>query len=309
MRRQTSQIIANITLEILTSTLGVSAKNGFPTISGNDFQLLVRSRDLGLLLNLLKISSESSYEFLQTLQAEIYSEDSPLLPEWKSIAHQLNLNLDLLTQLVFPSLLPSAHRVPQVNKQQEHLILDMKASLLGNLGGTSSLPSPLCLSLLFFLSFPALGDLYLAINQETESIRLFRESLSIYQRLKVLKDQAGLGGGGGDKRALLSIQASLARALCSGPDSDEGMELFRVTIAEEAAHVGPFHHNLLTKYYNAGICAAAKGLIVEAIEDLNRCLKTCESNPHVPKDSTCSKAQGYLHDLHKRRRFAPAGDL
>ena len=154
-----------------------------------------------------------------------------------------------------------------------------------------------------------LGDLYLVINQETESIRLFRESLSIYKRLKVLKDQAGLGGGGGDKRALLSIQASLARALCSGPDSDEAMELFRVTIAEEAAHVGPFHHNLLTKYYNAGVCAAGKGLIVEAIEYMNRCLKTCESNPHIPKDGTCSRVQGHLNDLQRRRRFAPVEDL
>jgi hypothetical protein len=154
-----------------------------------------------------------------------------------------------------------------------------------------------------------LGDLYLAINQETESIRLFRESLSIYQRLKVLKDQAGLGGGGGDKRALLSIQSSLARALCSGPDTDEGMELFRVTIAEEAAHVGPFHHNLLIKYFNAGVCAAAKGLIVEAIENMNSCLKTCEANPHIPKDGTCGRAQGYLSDLQRRRRFAPTEDL
>lgn len=109
MRRQTSQVIANIALDTLTSILGVSAKNGFPTISGNDFQILARSRDLGLLLNLLKISSESSYEFLQTLQAEIFSEDSPFLPEWKSIANQLNLNLDLLSQLVSLSFLPFSY--------------------------------------------------------------------------------------------------------------------------------------------------------------------------------------------------------
>lgn len=173
----------------------------------------------------------------------------------------------------------------------------MQGSLLGNLGE------------LFILATdcsPSLGDLYLNIDRGEESIKLFRESLSIYKRMKTLKDEAGLGGGGGDKRALLGIQSSLARALCSGSNTDEAMELFRATISEESHHVGAYHHNLLTKYFNAGICAASKGLIVEALEYMNNCLKTCESNPHIPNDNTCRNAQRTIEELHRRRRFAPS---
>jgi hypothetical protein len=177
----------------------------------------------------------------------------------------------------------------------------MKASMLGNLG--PSLPS------LHRPASPHLppdsGDLYFAINQNSQAIKIFRDSLSIYKQLKALKDDSGLGGGGGDKRAMLSIQSSLALALCTGPNSDEGMALFKTTLAEEAAHVGPHHHNLLTKYYNAGICASMKGLIVDAIELMNRCIETCERNPHLPSDSTCERAQGSLDDLRRRRRLAP----
>jgi hypothetical protein len=112
MRRQTSQTIANITLEMLTSLLNIptptAAQHGFPaSLSPKDLQILLRSGELGLLLNLLKISSESTYELLQTLQAEIYAEDSPHFAEWKEIAEQLNFNLDLLSQLVI-SPLPSS---------------------------------------------------------------------------------------------------------------------------------------------------------------------------------------------------------
>lgn len=171
----------------------------------------------------------------------------------------------------------------------------MQASLLGNLGYVISNSSLLTL----------VGDLYLNINKEEDSIKLFRDSLAIYNRLKVLKDEAGLGGGGGDKRALLAIQSSLARALCSGSNIDEGMDLFRATISEESHHVGPFHHNLMIKYFNAGICAASKGLIVEAQEYMNNCIKTCDLNPHIPKDSTCRNAKRTLEELQRRRRFAP----
>ncbi len=158
----------------------------------------------------------------------------------------------------------------------------MKASLLGNL-----------------------GDIYSSINRLEEGVKFFRESLLIYEQIRVLNEKMGIGGGGGDKRAMLSIQSSLARSLCAGTNSDEAMALFRSTISEESVHVGPFHHNLIQKYYNAGVCASMKGLIVEAMELFQKSIKSCEMNPHVPMVDTCNRARELLLDLQRRRRFAP----
>lgn len=99
MRKDTSQTIENITAEILSSILRLEYSKQ-PTISGKEYSRMMHHQDIGLLLNLLKISSESSYEYLQALQSGIFSEDSPLFPEWKLVANQLQYNLHLLSNLV-----------------------------------------------------------------------------------------------------------------------------------------------------------------------------------------------------------------
>jgi hypothetical protein len=102
LRRETSQTIARVTIDLLAFTLGRPPMETLPILQQKDLRLLMQNQDVALILNLLKISSESTYELLQTLQARITSETSPELPEWKTLADQLALNLDLLALLVRP---------------------------------------------------------------------------------------------------------------------------------------------------------------------------------------------------------------
>jgi hypothetical protein len=149
LRRVTSQLIARITADVLASALGLPPTDSLPSLKEMDLLPLMQHPDVGLVLNLLKISSESSYEIFQSLQSLITSEDSPELPEWTALSDQLSLNLDLLALMVTLSeLLPS---LPQVNKPQRHIILDMKASLLGNLGSSPLFPRILFTSSLLHL--------------------------------------------------------------------------------------------------------------------------------------------------------------
>lgn len=116
-------------------------------------------------------------------------------------------------------------------------------------------------------------------------------------------------GNTGDKRAMLAIQSSLARALCIHNASDDGVNLYRSTIQTEAKHVGKHHLNLFLKYFNAGICTSNKGYIVESISYFNDCIKICEIHSYFRDDNQsngiCQQCQNYLIELGKRRRFVP----
>jgi hypothetical protein len=57
-------------------------------------------QDKVLVLNLLKISSECSYELLQSIQPLVERMDSELFQEWKILSDQIMLNLNIMLQLV-----------------------------------------------------------------------------------------------------------------------------------------------------------------------------------------------------------------
>ena len=116
-------------------------------------------------------------------------------------------------------------------------------------------------------------------------------------------------GNTGDKRAMLAIQSSLARALCIYNNSDEGINLYRSTIQTEAKHVGKYHLNLFVKYYNAGICTSNKGYIVESLSYFNDCIQICENHFDFKDDQQyndiCTHSRSYITELGRRRRFVP----
>ena len=106
-----------------------------------DVMILYKHQDLVLLLNLLKLSCECSYELLQAVQSLVTDLDSDLFKEWKVISDKILFKLNLLHQLV--------------GRDQKSIILDMKASLLGNIGALffNHSFSFLFLTLIFFFKY------------------------------------------------------------------------------------------------------------------------------------------------------------
>jgi hypothetical protein len=125
----------------------------------------------------------------------------------------------------------------------------------------------------------------------------------LYDILRDLQDASAVGGGG-DKRAQLGIKAALAKALCMTSNKEEGMSLFRETIEIERAHVGPSHHNLVGKYYNAALCAVQMDLIREASAYVKSMAIVCDHNSHVPLVvETCAMLPGLRNQLDAKKRI------
>lgn len=125
VRRDVSQTIENIAMDTFKSIVQV---NNLDEISQKQLMLLYKHQDLGLLLNLFKLSCESSYELLHPIQSLVVTMDSDIFKEWKKISDEIIFKLNFLHKMV--------------GKSQQNIILDMKASLLGNIG-----------NFLLFLSF------------------------------------------------------------------------------------------------------------------------------------------------------------
>ncbi|CAE7831911.1 unnamed protein product, partial [Symbiodinium microadriaticum] len=159
-----------------------------------------------------------------------------------------------------------------IEASQVFIIMDMKASILGNIGEMMTY----------------LGELDVAVAT-------LRQSLHIYEQLASTSSTDLRGSG--DMRAKLGISSSLAKALCIQRKFEEGMGVFRDSIFEESRHVGEYHHNLAGKYTNAGICALQGGLYREARELMRKALTTVERNPHVSMQDTKDIAQSNLMRL------------
>lgn len=145
------------------------------------------------------------------------------------------------------------------------------------------------------------------IGELDSAVTMLQKSLAIYDRLAATSTDDMRGSG--DKRAMLGIMSSLAKALCMQEKYEEGMKVFRDCIAQESEHVGPYHHNLGQKYVNAGVCAIQGKFYVEARDLMKRVLKTSENNPHVGMSESVSiarhhllKLDAYFSDVEKSRR-------
>eukprot|EP01041_Mallomonas_annulata_P003385 gene3385-6715_t len=101
-------------------------------------------------------------------------------------------------------------------------------------------------------------------------------------------------GGGGDLRAEYQALELLAGALCATSSHKEGFTLFREVIRRESDHVGPLHHNLISKYVNAGICACELRRYREAKEYFEISLVVIDRHPHIDNKPSKLASSKYL---------------
>ena len=79
---------------------------------------------------------------------------------------------------------------------------------------------------------------------------------------------------------------------------DEGADLMQQAIELEGAHVGEWHHNLASKYANAGICLYEGGRLDEARAMLLKAMASLERNAHM-KDALTQVRETAMHYLQK----------
>ena len=97
------------------------------------------------------------------------------------------------------------------------------------------------------------GQLYLSENpvQLEQSIKYLSLSKELHE--EVLSKSIT------DRRSYLVTLSLLARAYCINRDFKNGVELFEKSIVLEIEHIGDYHHNLVPKLANGGICAMDSG--------------------------------------------------
>ena len=69
-------------------------------LSKSQFKAAVKQPDFVVLLNLMKISCESSYELLHALQANIESKESPFYIEWDALWKDIMYKINFLYFMV-----------------------------------------------------------------------------------------------------------------------------------------------------------------------------------------------------------------
>ena len=109
-----------------------------------------------------------------------------------------------------------------VHHSQRGLVLDMRASLLADIGQIES-----------------------ELGRFQSAIEYFQKAVKIYESLNLA---------GGDRRAEYLCLAALGTALCRAEMYEEGIYYLNTSIKKEIEHVGQHHYNLASKYFSAGVC-------------------------------------------------------
>lgn len=102
MRRKVSDTIADVTRSVLdhmSRDLKSDLKN--PTkLSKQKFVEFTKHPDFIVILNVMKLSCESSYELLHALQSNIESKESPYYEEWSQLWEEILFKIDFLLTTV-----------------------------------------------------------------------------------------------------------------------------------------------------------------------------------------------------------------
>jgi hypothetical protein len=128
MRKQTSDAISQVAKSVQTyvySATKISRQSAIDdplSLNKEEIGRLSTHKDIGLLLNLFKLSCESSFELLNALQSTFDKFGSEGYQAWRTLGD------DIMSMLKFLEMM--------IGSKQRHIIIDMKASLLGTQGQT-----------------------------------------------------------------------------------------------------------------------------------------------------------------------------
>ena len=239
---------------------------------------------------LLKISCEASYEYFQALSSidnsktltpsfhdALFDEEPTtkhLNPEY--LRHRENLHGDIITvrelRLSIATYIQKQLQklMEIVKKSQKHLVHDMQACLMSDI-----------------------GLIKLEQGWVEDAIDFFKRAISLHN---IIRNDASSSSSfdslppmGGDRRAEFNSFSLLGSAYCMKHDQTSGLHYLEQAINMEIEHVGSSHHNLATKFVNAAVCA------FEGFKDLT---KDKEKNDDVDKQDVNSDQFVFLQKSH-----------
>lgn len=118
-----------------------------------------------------------------------------------------------------------------VDKSQQHLVVDMKASITSQL-----------------------GELLLLLHSYDQGMDYLKSSLQLYDQLGLSLESDSNSISGGDLRNFFATAALYAKALCGLGNYESGINLLEKVVLLESNHVGSMHVNIAVKYQRLGQC-------------------------------------------------------
>ncbi len=135
-----------------------------------------------------------------------------------------------------------------VDKSQQHLVVDMKASITSQL-----------------------GEFSLLLNSYDQGMDYLKSSLELYRHLGLSLDSNSNAISGGDLRNFFATVTLYAKALCTIGNYENGINLLEKVLLLESNHVGNMHINIAVKYQQLGQCLLLNNSVELAQSYFTKC--------------------------------------